>query len=69
MAKIINLRQVRKQRARDDRRVSAKANSVRFGEATATQKARKAESERAGRMLEAHRRDDGQNGIGLTDDD
>lgn len=69
MAKIINLRQLRKQRVRDDRRAEAGAKAARSTEPKALQKARKAEAERAARMLEGHRRDNVQAEIGLTPDD
>lgn len=57
MAKIVNLRQIRKQRGRDDRRSEADANSARFGEARPLRKARDAEADRSRRALDAHRRE------------
>ncbi|WEF25613.1 DUF4169 family protein [Paracoccus sp. S3-43] len=59
MTQIINLRQARKQRDRDARRVAGDANAVKFGEAKPLRELRQAEAERAGRRLDAHRRDDG----------
>ena len=58
MTKIVNLRQTRKQRARDAKRAAGDANAARFGEAKPVQEARQAEADRAGRVLDAHRRDD-----------
>lgn len=59
MTKIINLRQARKQRGRDAKRAEGEANAVRFGEAKPLRQARQAEAERAARIHDAHRRDDG----------
>ena len=60
MTKIINLRQARKQRARDEKRASGDANAARFGEAKSLRDARKAEADRANRIHDAHRLDDPQ---------
>lgn len=59
MTRIINLRQVRKQRDRDTRRATGDANAAKFGESKFLRDARQAERERAARSLDAHRRDDG----------
>ena len=58
MTKIINLRQTRKQRARDAKRATGDANAARFGEAKPFRDARQAEADRTDRVLDAHRRDD-----------
>ena len=58
MTKIINLRQARKQRDRDTKRAAGDANAARFGEAKILRDARQAETDRATRALDAHRRDD-----------
>lgn len=59
MTKPVNLRQFRKQRARDEARAKGDANAARFGEPRPLREAREAEAERAERAHEAHRRDDG----------
>lgn len=58
MTGIVNLRQVRKQRARDQRRASGDANAAKFGEAKSLKAARKAEAVRTERAHDAHKRDD-----------
>ena len=58
MTKVINLRQARKQRDRDDKRAAADANAAKFGEAKPVRQQRKAEAQRAERTHEAHKRDD-----------
>ncbi len=63
MTKIINLRQARKQRARDDKRASGDANAAKFGEAKPLRDARQAEADRSARIHDAHRLD------GRRDDD
>lgn len=58
MSKIVNLRQIRKQRMRDENRAKADANAVKFGETTAVRKLREADRAREARTHEAHKRDD-----------
>lgn len=58
MKKIVNLRQARKQRARDQQRAQGDANAAKYGETRAARAARDAESERVDRSHAAHRRDD-----------
>lgn len=58
MNKIVNLRQIRKQRARDENRAKADANAVKFGEAKAPRDVRKANQTRETRAHDAHKRDD-----------
>lgn len=59
MTRIVNLRQARKQRARDEKRAQGDANAAKFGEASAQRAAREAEAARAARAHDAHKRDDG----------
>lgn len=58
MSKPINLRQVRKQRGRDEKRAKGDANAAKFGEARYQQGIRRAEHDRAERAHDAHKRDD-----------
>lgn len=58
MSRIINLRQMRKQKARDENRAQADANAAKFGEAKAPRVTRKANQDRDARILDAHKRDD-----------
>lgn len=58
MTKIVNLRQARKQRGRDEKRAEGNANAAKFGEAKPLRDARKAEAERATRAHDGHQRDD-----------
>ncbi len=57
MTKIINLRQVRKQQDRSRKRAKGDANAAKFGEAKPLRDARRAEAQRAGHVLDAHRLD------------
>jgi len=57
-AKVINLRRVRKQRARAGARAEADANAARHGEAKPVRSLREAQTELDSRRLEGHRRDD-----------
>ncbi len=56
-ARIVNLRTVRKQRARAERRQQATANAAKFGRSGAARARERAESEKARRQLDSHRRD------------
>ncbi|RNF34918.1 DUF4169 family protein [Paracoccus methylarcula] len=58
MTRPVNLRQARKQRARDEKRAQGDANAAKYGEAKHARAARRAEDERTGRAHEAHKRDD-----------
>ena len=60
MAEIVRLRQVRKQRARAEKRTQGDANAARSGRTKADRAAERAERERERRTLDAHRRDDGE---------
>lgn len=58
MSKLVNLRQFRKQRTRDDKRARGDANAVKSGEAQRIRRLREVEARRAERAHDAHRRDD-----------
>jgi hypothetical protein len=58
MTEVINLRQARKHRARDDKRAKGDANAAKFGESKPLRDARKSEAERVAKQFEAHKRDD-----------
>ncbi|MEC9104385.1 MAG: DUF4169 family protein [Pseudomonadota bacterium] len=55
MTSIINLRQARKSRARDEKRARGDTNAAIHGEPKTMRDARKAEEDRARRVLDAHR--------------
>lgn len=55
MAEVINLRLARKARARAGKAAEAEANRARFGEGKATKALRRAEEERAVRLLDGAR--------------
>lgn len=55
MADITNLRQFRKQKARDDKRRQGDANAARFGVSRGDRVAASAAVERDGRFLDQHR--------------
>lgn len=57
-AKVISLRRVRKQQARSEARAEAGVTAAAHGERHDLAAARRAEAERAGRVLDGHRRDD-----------
>ncbi len=59
MAKIINLRQARKDRTRTQKRVVADENAARFGRTRALKSLEKARNERAEDLLDGHRRESG----------
>jgi hypothetical protein len=58
MAEIVNLRRVRKQKARDEDAARAAENRARFGAPKPERKQRTAEKERADRAHQAHRLED-----------
>lgn len=58
MAEIVNLRQVRKNKLRDEEAKLADANRLKFGQSKAEKNLRKAETERAENMLSAHKREE-----------
>jgi hypothetical protein len=57
MGDVVNLRLARKARARADKAKAADANRALHGEGKAAKAARKAEAERATRLLDGHHRD------------
>ena len=59
MAETVNLRLVRKRKAREDDAAKAADNRVRFGQTKAERAKRKAEATRAARAHEAHKLDKG----------
>lgn len=58
MAEIINLNRARKTQARDDAKVQADANAVKFGRSKAVRIAEAAQSEKARKMLDQHELDE-----------
>lgn len=59
MAEIIRLRQVKKQRSRARKRAQADENAVKFGRTKAERSLEAARNDKAARLLDGHRRDDG----------
>jgi hypothetical protein len=59
-AEIVNLRRVRKAKARGEREKQAADNRVAFGRTKAERTLTEAERERAEKSIEAHRRDTGE---------
>ena len=59
MAKIINLRQARKDRARAEKRAAADENAARFGRTRALKALEEARNTRAEDLLDGHRREGG----------
>lgn len=57
MAEIINLRQARKTRARDEKRAAADENAARHGRSKALKALERARNDRAAAELDGHRRD------------
>ncbi|WP_424928162.1 DUF4169 family protein [Amaricoccus tamworthensis] len=66
MSKVVNLRTVRKQKARDKARREGDANAALSGETLAERRARRDAEERRGRHVDGHKRetdrDDGPDG-------
>lgn len=58
MAEIVNLKRVRKQKARADAETEGAANRLTHGRTKAERKASKAEQEAADRKLDGHKRGD-----------
>lgn len=58
MENVVNLRQIRKTRARAEKRARGDANAAKFGEAKPLRDARRAEQQRADHAHDAHQRDD-----------
>ncbi|MGL4311079.1 MAG: DUF4169 family protein [Paracoccaceae bacterium] len=57
MAKVINLRTIRKQRARDDARAEGTAKAMRHGQSKAERTLLEQERAMSARKLDGHRRD------------
>ena len=57
MAEIVNLRQARKRKARDDKGKAAEANRLAFGRTKAEKQVTKLEKTRADKEFDAHKRD------------
>lgn len=57
MAEIVNLRQARKARTRDEKRAAADENAARHGRSKALKALEKARNDRAEARLDAHRLD------------
>lgn len=58
MSKVTNLNQVRKQKARAEKRAKADENAVKFGRTKAQKAVEDADAARARRELDGHRKDD-----------
>ena len=58
--KVINLRQARKTKARDEKRVAADANAARHGLTKAERGVMKVEKSRAKHLLDGHEVEDGE---------
>ncbi len=58
MSKVTNLNQIRKQKARADRRAEADANAAKFGRTKAQKALEQAQADKARRELDRHRKDD-----------
>lgn len=58
MAEIINLRTVRKQKARAEKENVAEANRLKFGRTKAERLQQESEKTRADKHIDAHKRDD-----------
>ncbi len=57
MSKVTNLNQVRKQRARAEKRAAGDANAAKFGRSKAQRQIEAAQTEKATRALDQHLRD------------
>lgn len=58
MAEIINLRNVRKQKARADKATAAQQNRIKFGRSKAERQLSAAEQALADKRIDGHKRDD-----------
>lgn len=58
MSKVTNLNQIRKQKARADKRAEADANAAKFGRTKAQKALEQAKADKARRELDRHRKDD-----------
>lgn len=57
MAEVINLRQIRKAKARSEKEAAAEENRVRFGQTKAEKACRRLEDEQKAALLDGHKRD------------
>ncbi len=57
--KLVSLSRARKTRAREDKRQKADANAAKFGLSKAERAAQAQAADKAARLLDAHRREDG----------
>ena len=62
MAEPVDLNRFRKDRQRAEKRAAADANAAKFGRTKAEKDLEKARAEKAARDLEAHRRDEDEDG-------
>lgn len=58
MSKVTNLNQIRKQKARAEKRASGDANAAKFGRTKAQKALEQAQADKARRELDRHRKDD-----------
>jgi hypothetical protein len=58
MAEIINLRAVRKQKARTEKEAAAEANRLKFGRSKAEKQKSAAEKAKADKHIDGHKRED-----------
>jgi hypothetical protein len=58
MGDVVNLRRVRKNKARDDAAVAAETNRLKFGRTKVERELTEAKAEMARRSLDAHMRED-----------
>lgn len=58
MSKVTNLNQIRKQKARADKRAEADANAAKFGRTKAQKALEQAQADKARQELDRHRKDD-----------
>ncbi len=58
MTDVINLRQMRKSKQRDEETKRADANRLKFGQSKADKRLQKAETKRADKAFTAHKRDE-----------
>lgn len=58
MADIINLRNVRKQKARDEKEAAAEANRAKFGRTKGEKLKQASEKSRSEKLIDGHKRED-----------
>ena len=57
MSKVVNLNRFRKDKARSEKRAQADVNAAKFGQTKTERNKTKAETDKAGRHLDGHKRD------------